>query len=98
MERATIAKLKNNLSAYLRRVRAGQQVIVYDRDVPIARLERIESAAPGQDRLAALRARGIVRPAAHATSAARLLKLLANPLPAKTQLLRAVQDERAEDR
>ena len=98
VEKATIAKLRNNLSAYLRKVRAGQPVIVYDRDVPIARLERIEVAAPDQDRLVALRARGVVRPALRTASAARLQKLLANPLPAKSQLLRAVQEERAEDR
>jgi antitoxin (DNA-binding transcriptional repressor) of toxin-antitoxin stability system len=97
MEKATIAKLKNNLSAYLRKVRAGQQVVIYDRDVPIARLERIDSATADQG-LAALRARGVVRPAARATSAARLLKLLANPLPAKARLLQAVQEERAQDR
>jgi len=44
MEKATVSKLKDNLSAYLRKVRAGQSVVIYDRDLPIARLERIESA------------------------------------------------------
>ena len=43
MDKATISKLKNNLSAYLRKVRAGHAVVIYDRDVPIARLERMGS-------------------------------------------------------
>jgi antitoxin (DNA-binding transcriptional repressor) of toxin-antitoxin stability system len=43
MEKAAVSKLKNNLSAYLRKVRAGHAVVIYDRDAPIARLERIES-------------------------------------------------------
>ncbi|MBC8041766.1 MAG: type II toxin-antitoxin system prevent-host-death family antitoxin [Opitutaceae bacterium] len=35
------AELKNNLSKYLRRVKAGETVIVYDRDTPIATLSPI---------------------------------------------------------
>ena len=52
MEKASVSKLKDNLSAYLRKVRAGHPVVIYDRDVPIARLERIESSGGGADRLA----------------------------------------------
>ena len=97
MERATIAKLKNNLSAYLRKVRAGQPVIVYDRDVPIARLERIEPVASDQQRLASLRTRGLVRPAKHPPSAARLMKLLEQPAGV-SGVLDALLKEREEGR
>ena len=38
MIRATISELKNGLSAYLRRVRAGESVLVLDRKTPVARL------------------------------------------------------------
>jgi len=62
MEKASVSKLKDNLSAYLRKVRAGQSVVIYDRDVPIARLERIESSAQGSARLALLCAQGVARP------------------------------------
>ena len=62
MQKATISRLKNNLSAYLRKVRAGQPVVIYDRDVPVARIERIESAGGTADRLASLRSQGAVRP------------------------------------
>ncbi len=48
MEKTSVSKLKDNLSAYLRKVRAGTEVVIYDRDVPIARLERIESTDRSQ--------------------------------------------------
>ena len=38
MQTVTIGKLKNNLSAYLRKVRAGEEIIIRDRQTPIARL------------------------------------------------------------
>lgn len=38
MIRATISELKNGLSAYLRRVRSGETVLVLDRKAPVARL------------------------------------------------------------
>ena len=97
MEKASVSKLKNNLSAYLRKVRAGQQVVIYDRDVPIARLERIEGTDRGPDRLALLRARGIARPPARPLSA-RQLRALLQPLPRVASLGDALRDERAEAR
>jgi prevent-host-death family protein len=41
MKKARIAELKNRLSYYLRFVRRGQPVVVYDRDRPIARIDPI---------------------------------------------------------
>ena len=61
MEKATVSKLKDNLSAYLRKVRAGHTVVIYDRDVPIACIDRIEASERGGDRLALLRAQGLPR-------------------------------------
>jgi prevent-host-death family protein len=44
-----IANLKNNLSRYLARVRRGAEIIVYDRDTPVARIVPYRPAehAPG---------------------------------------------------
>ena len=53
--------LKNKLSAYLRRLRAGWSVIVRDRDAPVALIEGIESVGSASDRLAKLQADGQVR-------------------------------------
>ena len=97
MEKATVSKLKDNLSAYLRKVRAGHSVVIYDRNVPIARLERIESAGAGSDRLALLRAQGAVRPPARPL-AAKQLRALLKPLPRKSRLAEALRDERMQGR
>ncbi|MHB8476623.1 MAG: type II toxin-antitoxin system Phd/YefM family antitoxin [Steroidobacteraceae bacterium] len=98
MKKASVSNLKNNLSAYLRKVRAGHPVVIYDRDVPIARLERIESAGLGSDQLASLHAKGVTRlPLRHATALA-IIAGLGSPLPHATRMLEAVQQDRSEDR
>jgi antitoxin (DNA-binding transcriptional repressor) of toxin-antitoxin stability system len=98
MEKATVSKLKDHLSAYLRKVRAGHAVVIYDRDVPIARLERIESRGRGADRLALLRAQGLARPPVRTLSAARLRASLSKPLPRSARVLGALEEDRAKDR
>ena len=98
MNKATISNLKNNLSAYLRKVRAGHPVVIYDRNVPIARLERIESTGSGSDRLAQLHARGIVKPPLRPISFSQLHLALKNPLSRKTALSAALLADRDEGR
>jgi antitoxin (DNA-binding transcriptional repressor) of toxin-antitoxin stability system len=102
MEKATVSKLKDNLSAYLRKVRSGQTVIIYDRDIPIASIERIESSERGNDRLALLRAQGVTRPARRSLSARQLRDLLAKQLskglPRSARLSEALSEERDQDR
>jgi len=98
MEKATVSKLKDNLSAYLRKVRAGHSVVIYDRNVPIARLERIESGGRGTDRLALLRAQGITRPPLKSLSAAQLRTLLSKGPARGSRLLEALQQDRDEGR
>ena len=98
MEKATVSKLKNNLSAYLRKVRAGGAVVIYDRDVPIARLERIESTDRGADRLKLLGVEGVTRPPRRPLSAHAVRGLLGTPLASTSQLLEALERDRSEDR
>jgi len=98
VEKATISKLKDNLSAYLRKVRAGHAVVIYDRDAPIARLERIESHGSGSDRLALLCARGIVRAPARPLAPASTLDSLYSVLPSKAALSAALRADRDEGR
>lgn len=54
-----VRELKNNLSRYLDRVQAGEEVIVTDRGRRVARLSALDHAT---DRLAELVAAGVVRP------------------------------------
>jgi antitoxin (DNA-binding transcriptional repressor) of toxin-antitoxin stability system len=98
MEKATVSKLKNNLSAYLRKVRAGNRVVIYDRDIPIARLERIEATERGADRLALLGVQGVTRPPRRPLSATRVRAILADSLRRSTDLPDALRLDRTEDR
>ena len=95
MERVTISKLKNQFSAYLRKVRAGHDIVVLDRDVPIARLVPIETNQIGDERLAQLEEQGLVKRAAKAMP----LDLLRSPPPrAEDSVLEALIEERREGR
>jgi len=65
VKHARISQLRDHLSRYLDRVRAGGEVIVLDRERPIARIVPIAegAAAPAGDaeRLASLERRGLLR-------------------------------------
>ena len=60
MERVSISKLKNQLSAYLNRVGAGETVLVTDRNKPVARLEPIPKPEDDESRYERLVAAGLV--------------------------------------
>lgn len=95
MEKATISQLKNRLSAYLRKVRAGATILILDRDEPIARLERIGAAERPADREARLARSGLLR---RASRPLRLAALRAGaPRPARS-VVDALLDERREGR
>jgi prevent-host-death family protein len=63
MKVVTITELKDRLSALLDQVRAGETILVLDRDVPVARL--VSAAAESPDdldgRLKRLERKGIIR-------------------------------------
>lgn len=61
MERVSVSRLKDQLSAYLKKVQAGQTVIVTDRNEPVAQLTPIIRQESENDRVARLVAQGIVR-------------------------------------
>jgi prevent-host-death family protein len=59
MKAVNIAELKNRLSFYLNEVRAGHEVLVRDRNNPIARIVPIQW--PDDDELLVLAAQGKIR-------------------------------------
>jgi prevent-host-death family protein len=94
MKKASISELKNQLSAYLQRVRAGQTVIVYDRNRPIARIDRIADE-DDDDRIVQLQRAGIITPPSEPLA----LDLIRTPLPrAEHSVVEALLEERAEGR
>jgi prevent-host-death family protein len=62
MEKVSVSRLKDQLSAYLRKVRQGQTVLVMDRNRPIARLTPITDQVDESEHIARLIALGIVTP------------------------------------
>ena len=95
MERTNISNLKNRLSAYLKKVRAGETVLVLDRNRPIARIEGVNGPDGSDERLSRLEAAGLVRRATRAVP----LKLLAEQPPrSRESVLTALLEERSEGR
>ncbi|MDP3714590.1 MAG: type II toxin-antitoxin system prevent-host-death family antitoxin [Mycobacteriales bacterium] len=67
-----VSELRTHLSAYLARVRAGEQIVVTERGLPVARLVGIDT----DDALERLTAEGVVsRPAATRLPAAGVARV-----------------------
>jgi prevent-host-death family protein len=61
MKTAPVTDLKARLSRYLSRVKAGEEILVTEHKVPIARLLPIDRRAAGLDDLRDLERQGLVR-------------------------------------
>jgi prevent-host-death family protein len=61
MNTASISEAKNQLSALLKLVQAGQSILITDRGVPVARLEPVQLGAGVPPRMIALAQQGLVR-------------------------------------
>jgi prevent-host-death family protein len=91
MEKATISEIKNRLSGYLKKVRAGEGILILNRDQPVARLERVESQEHPDERLDRLERAGLLR---RANRAVPIKALRAAAPKAKQSLVQALVDER----
>ena len=58
----SVRELKNRLSEYLKRVQAGEEVIVTSRHRPVARLSPLQGAPSESEVIARIRALPSVRP------------------------------------
>jgi prevent-host-death family protein len=94
MEAATISQVKNRLSAYLRKVKAGQTVLILDRDEPIAMITSIGAEDRPESRLAKLEKRGLVR----RSTSTDPLKALKRPVSAKKSVVQALLEDRIDAR
>ena len=61
MRNVNIADLKNNLSRYLRQVRRGEEIMIRDRNVPIAKIVPLSLTNELDQDLLALAATGAAR-------------------------------------
>ena len=102
MIRATISEVKNGLSAYLRRVKSGESILVIERRTPVARIVPVGRATEGGEKathtdeeakLARLEQAGIVE----RRSSRRPLEVLGQPLRPGAGVLEVLLDERSEE-
>lgn len=99
MKTASVTESKNGLSRLLRQVKAGKSVLIFDRNVPVARLEPVTPGSlPDDQRLLALERQGLIRRPLKSGSIAEVLKKMKHPkLRRGASLVDAVLAERAED-
>lgn len=96
MRRASIATLKARLSEYLDAVKAGEEIIVTDRDTPVARLVPVTGPARLEAHLKRLIRAGLTRPGTGKLPAK--FWTLPRPKNKGAQALRALLEEREEGR
>lgn len=96
MPHVPIAQLKAHLSRYLQAVRSGQDVIVTDRGIPVARLCPIGPGPQPEARTRALIRAGVARPPRQVLPA----DFWDRPRPAdpQTRALTALLEDRTEGR
>jgi antitoxin (DNA-binding transcriptional repressor) of toxin-antitoxin stability system len=95
MGKATISEIKSRLSAYLKKVKAGQAVLILDRDHPVTRLERVGPSTHPDDRLVRLERAEILQRATRPVS----VESLNAPVPQSSRsVVAALLEERQEGR
>jgi len=96
MRRASIATLKARLSEFVDAARAGEEVIVTDRNKPVARLGPVNVPIRRDARLLGLIRAGLARPAVRALP--REFWERPRPRDRQARALAALIEERAEGR
>ena len=99
MKTVRIGDLKNHLSAHLRDVRNGEEILVRDRNEPVARIvPYVPESIEEQEKL--LIARGILRPPKNPPKDREkwLKEFLARPRPkvSREAVMRAILEEKEE--
>lgn len=95
MKSVNIAELKNRLSLYLNEVKAGEEILVRDRNLPIARIVPLSRHPDQSAELLALAAQGKLR-LGEGNLDESFWELPAPRVPAEV-LRRVVDEERDED-
>jgi prevent-host-death family protein len=95
MRSVNVASLKNRLSSYLRDVRRGEEILIRDRNVPIARIVPLSATDDEDGELMELAAAGLVklreRPLPNSFFA---MPAPSVPLQSIVDVIRAERDER----
>lgn len=95
MKSVNIAELKNRLSAYLNDVKAGEEILVRDRNQPVARIVPLTRSRDEDEELLALASQGKLR-LGEGSVQDSFWKMPAPRVPAAA-LRRVIEQERDED-
>ena len=95
MKSVNIAELKNRLSVYLNDVKAGEEILVRDRDQPVARIVPLARSRDDDEELLSLASQGKLR-LGEGRLEESFWKMPA-PRVSAAALRRAVEQERDED-
>jgi prevent-host-death family protein len=97
MKTAGVADLKAHLSRYLERVKAGQEVTITERGLPVAKLVPFERAGQARSRRDRLVRAGLLLPGRGKVRAQLLKPPVGDPALGRS-VLEALVEERREDR
>lgn len=97
MRSVNIAELKNQLSAYIRFARNGEEIVIRDRNRPVAKMVPFDAAGASEDDLL-LVAEGKMKLPEKPLTKKRLEEILSLPIPTSRgkRLSRVVTEEREE--
>ena len=94
-----MTEAKAKLSELLRRVSAGESILILSRGRPVAKLSPVGPASEGEDaRLARLEESGVLRQRGGVVDPSGLADAEEAPLPPERSLLHALLEEREEGR
>jgi prevent-host-death family protein len=91
-----VAELRRGLSGYLKRVRRGEEILVRDRNLPIARIVPLADAGEHSQELLELAAEGIIRLSKKPFRIEEILSMPAPNIPLD-KLLAALEADREDD-
>lgn len=95
MKSVNIAELKNSLSSYLNKVKAGEEILVRDRNQPVARIVPLARSTDEDEELRTLAAQGKLRLGEGQLDES--FWEMPAPRVSATALRRAIEQERDED-
>lgn len=98
MKTVNIAELKNRLSSYIQEVRAGEEIVVRDRNLPVAKLVPLGPTDVSAEELALVASGELQLPTEKLNERAFWAIGADNPVtgPAMAAVLRAISDDREE--
>ena len=97
MQKVGVAELKAELSAYLKRAKAGEEIVVTDRGTPVAMLVPIpRTGGPTEAELEEMYRAGIMRRPKREPNAEWVREFQSRPMPADPEglVLKALLEER----